>query len=161
MLHRARRAIPYAVIAVLFAGVGFGGAHAVGAKTYLPKGFRSWTHVKSMAVTDRGHGMYGFHNVYANPEALKGLRARTGRYPAGATFVVSIYEVERKETQIDAGAKRRDVVQIKDPTATATRGWRFASFDPGGKPIAIDVAGCVACHESAKSTDLVFATYTE
>ncbi|HEY3356588.1 MAG TPA: cytochrome P460 family protein [Polyangia bacterium] len=129
----------------------------------LPPGFRAWMHVKSMAVTDREHGMYGFHNVYANKEALKGLRARgqARTFERGATFVVSIFEVETKEGTLSAGAKRRDVVQVKDPAATATGGWRFAAFDPAGTPIAIDAAACAGCHAAARATDSVYATLTE
>lgn len=128
----------------------------------LPKGFRSWTHVRSMVVTDPEEGMYGFHNVYANPAAVKALRsAKTPVvYPDGATFVVSIFEVKREGGLVVAGAKQRDVVQVKDARAKATSGWRFASFDPAGKPNAIDAASCAACHSQAASTDMVFTRYT-
>ena len=33
-----------------------------------PAGYRSWTHVKSMVITDKSHGLYGFHNTYGNKE---------------------------------------------------------------------------------------------
>jgi Cytochrome P460 len=128
----------------------------------LPKDFRSWTHVRSMVVTDAEQGMYGFHNVYANKAALKGLRSlATSTFPDGAQFVVSIFEVKQEKGLVVAGAKQRDVVQIKDRLATATGGWRFASFDPSGKPIPIDVSSCHACHAQARDTDLVFTRYSE
>lgn len=128
----------------------------------LPKDFRSWTHVRSMVVTDPEEGMYGFHNVYANPAALKALRSPRSPvvYPDGATFVVSIFEVKQEKGLVVAGAKQRDVMQVKDAKARATNGWRFASFDPAGKPIAIDAASCAACHGQAAATDMVFTRYT-
>jgi len=129
----------------------------------LPRDFRSWTHVRSMVVTDTEQGMYGFHNVYANKAALKTLRsqANPAAYPDGSQFVVSIFEVKKDKGLVVAGAKQRDVVQIKDRRATATGGWRFASFDPSGKPIPIDASSCHACHSQARDTDFVFTRYSE
>lgn len=126
-----------------------------------PAGFRGWTHVRSVAVTDPEHGMYGFHDGYANEAALRGLRskARPPRYDDGATFVVSIYEIVERDGITGAGAKRRDVVQVKDRTATETGGWRFAAFDPAGAPVAVDPAACFACHREASDSDHVFTSY--
>jgi len=127
----------------------------------LPRNYRSWTHVSSMVVTDGEHGMYGFHNVYANPPAVARLQeSRPRAYPDGATFVVSVYEVMTKDGLTSAGAKRRDVLQYKDAKATATGGWRFAAFDVSGRRIAIDPAACFGCHAAAKDADYVFATFT-
>jgi hypothetical protein len=128
----------------------------------LPKDFRSWTHVRSMVVTDGDHGMYGFHFVYANPAALKVLEggAKPPRYPDGAVFVTSIFEVTTRDGMTVAGPKQRDVVQWKDAKAKATGGWRFAAFDPSGKRIAVDQGTCFGCHAAAKDTDFVFATFT-
>lgn len=127
----------------------------------LPRDFRSWAHVRSMVVTDPEEGMYGFHNVYANPAALRTLRSgkKPVAYPDGAQFVVSIFEVRQEKGLVVAGAKQRDVVQVKNRKAVATGGWRFATFDPAGKPIAIDAAACHSCHAQAAGTDLVFTRF--
>jgi hypothetical protein len=154
--HRSR----FAVAALLLFTTA---ARAEGpAPVALPKDFRSWTHVRSMVVTDPDEGMYGFHNVYANPAAVKALRSSKASvvYPDGATFVVSIFEVKQEKGLVVAGAKQRDVMQVKDARAKATGGWRFASFDPSGKPNAIDAASCAACHTQATATDMVFTRYT-
>jgi hypothetical protein len=129
----------------------------------LPRDYRTWTHVRSMVVTDAEEGMYGFHDVYANRAALRGLRAKRKpmAFPEGAQFVVSISEVKQEKGLVLAGPKQRDVTQIKDRTARATGGWRFASFDPSGKPIAIDAASCAACHSQAAESDMVFTRYRE
>ena len=160
-------ALALAVPSPAFAGekeaAGKGAASAGKGAVALPRGFRGWTHVRSMVVTDPEEGMYGFHNVYANRTALRGLRARPGpsAYPDGAQFVVSIFEVKQEKGLVVAGAKQRDVVQLKDRRAKETGGWRFASFDPAGKPIAIDPATCHGCHAQASGTDHVFTRYTE
>jgi len=129
----------------------------------LPRDFRSWTHVRSMVVTDPEEGMFGFHNVYANPAALKALRGQRKPvvYPDGATFVVSIFDVKQEKGLVVAGPKQRDVVQVKDGKATKTGGWRYASFDPAGKAIAVDATSCAACHTQAAATDMVFTRFAE
>ena len=157
MAHRPRFAAAAAALLVAAA------ARAEGpAPVTLPGNFRSWVHVRSMVVTDPDEGMYGFHNVYANQTALKALRsARTPIvYPDGATFVVSIFDVKQEKGLVVAGAKQRDVMQVKDARAKATGGWRFASFDASGKPNAIDAATCAACHSQAAATDMVFTRWT-
>ena len=127
----------------------------------LPRDFRNWTHVRSMVVTDPEEGMYGFHNVYANKAAMKALRSQARPFPEGAQFVVSIFEVKQEKGRVIAGAKQRDVVQVKDTRAKETGGWRFASFDPSGKRTDADPATCHACHAQASANDQVFTRYTE
>lgn len=127
----------------------------------LPRGFRAWKHVRSIAVTDPEHPMYGFHDGYANDAAVSGLRAKPPRYADGATFVVSIFEVSEQRGITTAGAKRRDVVQVKDRRAAETGGWRFAAFDAAGKPIAVDQAACFSCHRAAKDQDFVLTSFRE
>jgi Cytochrome P460 len=129
----------------------------------LPKNFRTWTHVRSMVVTDPDAGMLGFHNVYANELAMTVLRSKGkgAAYPDGAQFVVSIFEVKEEKGTILAGPKQRDVVQLKDRKAVATGGWRFASFDASGKLIAKDTASCHACHRQASDGDSVFTQLAE
>jgi hypothetical protein len=136
-------------------------ARAEEPRAALPGDYRTWTHVRSMVVTDEDHGMYGFHDVYANAAALRTLRSgqKPLVFPDGATFVVSIYEVKQEQGIVRAGAKQRTVVQAKAAGARATGGWRFGSYDPSGKPLAIDANRCFACHAQAKDTDLVFTSF--
>ena len=157
MAHRSRFAAAAAVLIVAATA-----RAEAPAPVALPKDYRSWTHVRSMVVTDPEEGMYGFHNVYANAAALKALRSEKAPvvYPDGATFVVSIFEVKQEKGLVVAGTKQRDVMQVKDAKAKATSGWRFASFEPSGKPIAIDAGSCAACHTQAAATDMVFTRYT-
>lgn len=128
----------------------------------LPAGFRAWAHVKSMVITDKAHGLYGFHNVYANPGALEAQR--TGKpYPKGAAFVVSFYEVTTDGAMLSQGKKIMDATMKKDDAAKQTGGWWFNAFGPDGKPLGFDVVkGCYECHAGgAKNSDLVFSKYVE
>jgi hypothetical protein len=127
----------------------------------LPRNFRTWKHVRSIAVTDPDHAMYGFHDGYANEAALRGLRATPPRYEDGATFVVSIFEVAEQKGITTAGPKRRDVVQVKDRRAAETGGWRFTAFDAAGKAIPVDQGACFSCHAAAKDRDHVLTSFRE
>jgi hypothetical protein len=124
--------------------------------------FRAWTHVKSMVITDKSHGLYGFHNVYADPKALKALRAGA-EFPAGAQFAVSFYEVTTDGPMLGQGKKLMDTFMKKDAKASATGGWQFSATGPDGKALAIDVAkACYECHATgAKDSRLVFSKYVE
>jgi hypothetical protein len=156
---RARLAL--VSIAALVLAAGWIAAAAEPTGPALPRGFRGWKHVRSIAVTDPEHPMYGFHDGYANEAAARGLRARPPRYEDGATFVVSIFEISEQKGITAAGAKRRDVVQVKDRRAKDTGGWRFAAFDAAGKPIAVDQAACFSCHAAATATDHVLTSFRD
>ncbi|HET6922028.1 MAG TPA: cytochrome P460 family protein [Anaeromyxobacteraceae bacterium] len=135
---------------------------ALAAALPKPAEFRGWAHVKSMVITDKAHGLYGFHNVYANPAAAKALKAGAA-YPEGAQFAVSFYDVDTDGAMISQGPKRMDTFMRKEASAKATGGWTFAASGPDGKPLALDVAkGCYECHAGgAKGSDLVFSKWTE
>jgi hypothetical protein len=124
--------------------------------------FRSWAHVKSMVITDKSHGLYGFHNVYADPAALKALKGGTA-YPEGAQFAVSFYEVTTDGPMVSQGKKLMDTFMRKDAASKATGGWVFEAAGPDGKPLAIDAAkACFECHAGgAKATGLVFSKYVD
>ena len=127
----------------------------------LPKNYRYWTHTKSMVIPDKTHGLYGFHNIYANKKAFKALRKKSKKYPEGAKFVVSFYDVVEKDGTTNQGGKLMDALMIKSKTAKETGGWIFAVFDPKGKPKAINAKkDCFQCHaDNASKTDFVFHKY--
>ncbi len=128
----------------------------------LPKGFRNWVHTKSMVIPDKNHGLYGFHNVYANPKALQTLKSG-GVYPEGASFVVSFYEVKNEGGASSQGAKLMDAVMIKSAKAKNTGNWAFGVYDASGKKKNVDVVkNCFECHQAqAKATDYVFEKYID
>lgn len=128
----------------------------------LPADFRSWAHTKSMVIPDKGHGLYGFHNIYANDTALPTLR-KGGTYEQGAAFVVSFYEVVVDGGATVQGKKIQDLLMVKDSKADRTGGWTYAAFGPDGKPLQVDpVKACYECHEQgAKDRDFIFSKYVE
>lgn len=128
----------------------------------LPKGYRTWGHVKSMVITDKSHALYGFHNTYANPAALAALRSGKA-FPKGSEFVTSFYEVGAEGAMLSQGKKIMDAYMKKDEAATRTGGWWFNAFGPDGKALGLDVVkGCYECHAGgAKGTDLVFSKFVD
>jgi hypothetical protein len=144
------------------AALSLAGASAAVAALPRAADFRAWRHVKSMVITDKSHGLYGFHNVYADAAALKALRAGAA-FPEGAQFAVSFYEVTTDGPMLGQGKKLMDTLMRKDVGAKGTGGWAFAASGPDGKPLALDVAkACYECHESgAKDSGLVFSKYVE
>ena len=128
----------------------------------LPKGYRDWTHTKSMVIPDKKHGLYGFHNVYANKKALKTLKSNGKKYPVGSSFVVSFYEVVEKDGNINQGKKIMDAIMIKDKSSKATNYWSYAAFAADGSKKPINPAkDCHECHKSQKSKDFVFHSFIE
>jgi hypothetical protein len=123
---------------------------------------RSWTHTKSMVIPDKSHGLYGFHNIYANDAALGGLKAG-GKFPEGAAFVASFYDVVVEAWMTSQGKKLMDVYMEKDKSAEKTGGWVYAAFGPDGKAKAIDpVKDCYDCHAvGAKGADFIFHKYID
>jgi hypothetical protein len=115
-----------------------------------------------MVITDKSHGLYGFHNVYADPAALKALRGGTA-YPEGAQFAVSFYEIAGEGPMLNQGKKLMDTFMRKDRRAMTTGGWTFTAAGPDGKPLGLDpVSKCFDCHASgAKESGLVFSRYVE
>jgi len=128
----------------------------------LPKDFRSWTHTKSMVIPDKSHGLYGFHNIYANDKALPTLK-EGGTYKEGSAFVVSFYDVVTEGGATVQGKKLQDVLMVKDKKAAKTGGWIYAAFGPDGKSLDIDpVKACYECHvQGAKKTDFIFSKYVD
>ncbi len=123
----------------------------------LPKGYRNWTHTKSMIIPDKSHGLYGFHNIYANQKALRTMLSGKKNYPVGAGFVVSFYELVKKDGTLNQGKKIMDAVMIKDKKAKTTNFWSYAAFGPTGKAKPINqMKDCHECHKDQKANDYVF-----
>jgi hypothetical protein len=152
LLLVAAAAIPFAASAL-----------SAGEKTVaLPEDFRSWTHTKSMVIPDKSHGLYGFHNIYANKAALPALK-KGGTFQEGAIIIVSFYDVVVDGGMTTQGKKLMDAYMKKDKSAVQTGGWVYAAFGPDGKAKAIDpVKDCYECHVGgAKNSDFVFHKYID
>lgn len=123
--------------------------------------FRSWTHTKSMVIVDRGNGLYGMHNIYANDIALPTLKAG-GAYKDGAEFAVSFHELDTKDGGTTQGKKIKVGFMRKDAKAAKTDGWVYSALGPDGLPKEIDpVKACFECHKKAKDSDFIFSGYID
>ncbi len=140
-------------------------ASADQAQVNYPKGYRQWTHVKSMVIQP-GHPLYdafgGIHHLYANGKALDGYKK--GKFPDGAIIVFDLLEATSDKNTIGEGNRKVVGVMQKDQKKFAkTGGWGyegFASGDPS-KPVVKDnaVKACFECHSGQKDKDYVFSTY--
>jgi hypothetical protein len=127
----------------------------------LPGDWRSYTHVKSMVIPDKSHGLYGFHHTYVNATGLEAVK-KGGGYPEGSTFVTVFYDVQtEKDGSVNQGKKLRYVYMKKDATAKETGGWVYAAFDAEGKKLDKDPKKCYECHLAVKSSDFVFSTFAD
>jgi hypothetical protein len=129
----------------------------------FPKGYRHWTHVKSMVINP-GHALYdafgGIHHLYANAGALRGYKS--GKFPDGAVIVFDLLEAKSADNTVQEGARKVVGVMVKDAKKyQATGGWGFEGFKGDstteravGKNAA---AACFGCHEAQKGQDYVFS----
>jgi hypothetical protein len=153
-------------IAVLGAGLGIAASGAEPAKVAYPQGYRSWTHVKSMLI-EAGHPLAdpfaGLHHVYANAQALDGLR--TGKYADGAILVFDLLSASAGQNAVTEGKRKfvgvmeRDVSRYRD-----TGGWGYEAFAGDSRTerlVADGGAGCHACHSERANAGYVFSTWRD
>ncbi len=127
----------------------------------LPDDWRSYTHVKSMVIPDKNHGLYGFHHVYVNGKGLATLKGG-GSYPEGSIFIAVFYDVNmEKDGSVTQGKKLRYVYMRKDASAKETGDWEYAVFDADGKFVEKDTKKCYECHTGVKSSDFIFSKFIE
>lgn len=130
-----------------------------------PEGYRSWTHVKSMAITSAEHPLFesfgGIHHVYVN--AVGERAAREGQpYPDGSVLVFDLLAAEQGSGAYTEGTRRFVGVMRRDRKAYAsTGGWGFEAFKGDSRErIVTDGKGqCFACHQGQESSDYVFSTW--
>jgi hypothetical protein len=133
----------------------------------FPKGYRSWTHVKSAVILE-GHVNYsafgGIHHVYANDEAVGALQEGT-LFPKGAVLVFDLLEETVGNGAITEGARKVIGVMEKDPDRfAATEGWGFEDFkegDPRQRLVTDMREQCLSCHESRQASDYVYSAYRQ
>ena len=135
------------------------------AQISYPHGYRQWTHVKTMQIKP-GHTLYsafgGVHHVYANKQALAGLRR--GKFAKGSTLVMDLLEVREDGAMMAEGPRRMVAVMHKDPEKyKQTGGWGFEAFKADSRKerlVGQDAPrACFQCHASQQKTDYVFSTY--
>lgn len=141
-------------------------AQAAGAPAApYPKGYREWTHVKSMVI-EQGHPLFdafgGLHHLYANGKAMEGYRS--GRFADGAVIVFDLLEAREQDHAIVAGSRKVVGVMRRDTARyAATGGWGFEAFKGDSKTDravgANAASACFECHRAQQSHQYVFSTF--
>jgi len=131
-----------------------------------PDGYRTWTHIKTMAL-HKGHPLenpfMGIHHVYGNEQSVKGTK--TGQYQDGSILVFDLLKYITADNASTEGDRVLVGVMVKDSNKyQSTGGWGFEGFagdsrterlvNDGGK-------SCFDCHASQDENDYVFTRWRE
>ena len=139
------------------------GTHA-GSGVDYPDGYRTWTHIKTMAL-HKGHPLenpfMGIHHVYGNEEGVKG--SKSGQYEDGAILVFDLLQYMTLDNASTEGDRVLVGVMVKDSNKyAATGGWGFEGFKGNSHTERLVNDGgqsCFACHASQKETSYVFSRW--
>lgn len=134
----------------------------------LPTDFRlQWVHLGSWVVADEAAPGHGFHDVYAQPDAVQGYLA-TGEFPDGSVLVKEIRSIGTGSLTTGDGRWALDkvmwFVMVKDnqrrfDSANWAQGWGWALFmadEPGTNVSSGFTESCRNCHLPARDSDWVF-----
>lgn len=145
------RRSPFLLTSILLIGLG------AAAPPELPEDLSGYSHIHSFVITDEESPLFGFHHFYANPQARGALKSG-GPYPDGAVFLGAVYAVEKGDGQVNEGDGAAYTLMVKDETAAATGGWRFAQYRADGSYIEQDEkTACFQCHTQVSDRDYVFS----
>ena len=130
-----------------------------------PKGYRQWTHVKSMVIQP-GHALYdsfgGIHHLYANKLAKEGY-AR-GKFSDGAVIAFDLLTATSADNTVQEGSRKVLGVMVKDLRRYKdTGGWGFEGFKGDStteRAVGSQAAtACYQCHTAQKDKDYVFSSW--
>lgn len=135
----------------------------------FPADYREWIFLSS------GRGMtYGpsanpngpprFDNVFVNPAAYREF-SKSGRWPAGAIFVLEVRDAVTEGSINKGGQFQKDIVgievEIKDKRFGETDGWGFFEFGSEQKPAKQVAKGesCYTCHSTHGAVEQTFVQF--
>lgn len=129
---------------------------------------RDWAHLGSWVVEESKAPGYGFHDVYAQPEAVTAYR-KTGKFPDGTVLIKEIRAVQAgtmtSGKALWAGSPNIWFVMIKDDKRRFAgnphwaEGWGWALYEVKDPKVNVSKGfkeTCMGCHVPAKKTDWVF-----
>jgi hypothetical protein len=132
-----------------------------------PTGYDTWPVVgASLGLSYSKHsdgGPGSFHRVYMNPSAYAAFK-KTGEFPDGTTFVLSIHEARERGSILRGGfyegAAEALEASVKDRSRFPT-GWAYFDFGNGSRKsaAAFDDNQCHACHSAHGEKDSVFVQF--
>ncbi|MGE0174841.1 MAG: cytochrome P460 family protein [Oligoflexales bacterium] len=160
------KSLGMAICGMLFSGMSFA-QNEPASPVPFPKGYRDWTHVKSMVIFDNKHPLFdafgGIHHIYADNKALKAIRDNKP-FENGATIVFDLLEAKDSGGTYTEGKRKFLGVMVWDSKKyAATQNWGWQVF-PGGsqKPSLAklsDQKACATCHLEVKAKHFVFTEY--
>jgi len=130
-----------------------------------PRGYRSWTHVKSALIgpTSPTYARYGgIHHIYANEKAMEGYRS--GQFPDGAVIVFDLLETKESAGITAEGPRKFIDVMAKDAKRYSTSGgWEYEEFKGDSESERSlneqSKTACYQCHDRQRNRDFVFSTF--
>ncbi|MEQ8228040.1 MAG: cytochrome P460 family protein [Rhodospirillales bacterium] len=137
----------------------------------VPDDFReTYAYLGSWAVADDvdTNGSIGLHVVYAQRFAVR-AHQQTGKFPDGTVLVKELFNGKSEDLTTGRATSANGVagyfVMVKDTKGRFPEnplwgdGWGWSFFEAGSpeKAVTKDYTGeCLACHEPARQTDLVY-----
>ena len=135
--------------------------------TPFPKGYRHWTHVKTMVIYGRENKLYdrfeGLHNVYVNDIGWPALQQGKA-YPDGSMLAFELFDTRTSQGAIEVRGGRKFLAVMKKSAKLypETGGWGFEVFQGyQGTGSLKDAKPCFDCHASQKRKDYVQSDYVE
>lgn len=135
----------------------------------FPTDYRNWKHVKSMVIHGTNHPLFetlgGFHHVYANEKAVKGLMGGKGEYQDGAAFAFDLFEAPDANDTLTEGKRKFVATIVRDAKKySETKKWGYQAWDEGdpAKPAMKSLSDqkmCAVCHEDAAAKSHVFTEW--
>jgi hypothetical protein len=134
-----------------------------------PKGYRNWTHIKSMVIYDKKHPLYGafggIHHIYANPAATKAIKTKKP-FPDGSVIVFDLLENTEASGAYSEGKRKFVGVMYRDAKKYAfSEGWGWQVFEGNGQTPSLKTAGeqkaCSVCHLEVKANSFVFTEWRQ
>lgn len=134
----------------------------------FPKGYRGWTHVKTMVI-EEGHPLFesfgGMHHLYANRQAVEGYKSG-GEFPNGSVIVFDLLATTVEDHAVAEGQRKvLGVMEKHSQRFAQTGGWGFEAFAQGdaSSPIvgASAADACFGCHLSREGSDYVFSSWRD
>jgi hypothetical protein len=144
-------------VVIVFAALAFAVSADMKKGMAFPKDWTSYKHIGSLVISDKNHGLFGFHHFYINKKGLNAFE-NGGKYPDGTIIFDAVYEVKQDGGILNEGKLAFFPVMKKNSKLTETGGWEWAAFSPDGKLLDKDPKkDCFSCHESMKDSDYVFS----
>ncbi|MCU7932653.1 MAG: cytochrome P460 family protein [Candidatus Thiodiazotropha sp. (ex Codakia rugifera)] len=131
-----------------------------------PDGYRLWPHVKSMTI-HKGHPLQhpflGIHHIYANNQALEGLK--NNRFEEGAMLVFDQLQSNDAGMASVEGKRVLIGVMVKDNKRfPKTNGWGYEGWSGDSRTdrlVTDEGMSCHSCHTQQKDQDYVFTKWRD